>query len=66
MTGLKLRSVEELDALPDQAVVYDDENRVWQKWPYRVSGGAWFTPGVKDPFPPSEVALPARLLDDGL
>ncbi len=62
----RVRSREQLDALPTMAVIEDRENRVFQKWPHRVLGRAWYLPGMDRGFPSSEVALPARLLDDGL
>jgi hypothetical protein len=62
-----------LDALPDQAVVYDHDNQVWQKLSHREQGFAevgygyvWFQPGSVDGHQAGAVALPAYLLDDGL
>lgn len=59
-----VHSFVELDGMHDQAVVIDRDQRVWQK---DISyGSPWFTPGDTMGYPVDEIALPARLLDDGL
>jgi hypothetical protein len=68
-----IRTVDELDGLPNHAVVYDHNNEVWQKIHERDQGLAevgygyvWFRPGNTDGYLSGGVKLPARLLDDGL
>lgn len=67
------RRVDELDELPNYAVVYDHNNEVWQKIIERDQGFAevgygyvWFRPGNVNGHQSGGVELPARLLDDGL
>lgn len=62
-------TVDELDALPYFAVVYDHDNKTWQYLPpgaLQGRSGGWATPGVAGTFPVDDVCLPAYLLDDGL
>lgn len=66
-------SAAELDNLPNHAVIYDHNNQVWQKLverdngiPYIGFGFVWFQPGDVNGYLSKGVALPARLLDDGL
>lgn len=70
-----IRSIEELDALPNFAVVEDHTNQVWQKLPltlaqlranYHRPNCGWFKPGDEKVYTPVYVCRPARLLDDGL
>lgn len=63
------RCTKELDALPDQAIVYDSSCQVWQKLCYRDRhdvGFKWFKPGESVGYHALKIELPARLLDDGL
>lgn len=65
MSATYYRTVAELDALPDQAVIYDGDNMVWQKGHVGIESG-WLAPGTAEVWQASDIALPARLLDDGL
>ncbi len=63
---------EQLDKLPDQTVIYDNNNQVWQKHACHpvdtmsCASNAWYSPGSELPHLSCEIAFPARLLDDGL
>lgn len=66
------RNVKDLDALSSHAVLYDHNNQVWQKHhshpnaTMSTAGVAWYLPGSELPHESADIALPARLLDDGL
>jgi hypothetical protein len=69
--GTMIRSMEELDALPNFAVVEDRSNQVWQKLPltlaqlrenYHRPSRGWFKPGDEKVYTPAYVRRPARLL----
>lgn len=76
----KLGTIAELEALPDGAVIYDHNNRVWQHGIADLSSGqvnlstgtgAWKTTQLWVTFATyrveytKNIALPAWLLDDG-
>jgi hypothetical protein len=61
-----IRSTEQLDNLPSCAVVYDTSCQVWQKLGLETRSDAWYQPGLSSAFEPSDIELPACLLDDGL
>lgn len=65
MTLIYYRTVEELDKLPDQAVILDDFNTAWQKGHLGHFSG-WLRPGSDVVHQSADINLPARLLDDGL
>lgn len=60
-----IRNTDMLDELPTFAVVKSHNSQVYQKLPIPVGGG-WFKPGSAIEYWGREIALPARLLDDGL
>jgi hypothetical protein len=67
--AFRVRTRSELDDLPAGATVYDHNNQVWQKLrPGCMSHESlcWFQPGDGHGYHARKVALPARLLDDGL
>lgn len=71
-TREKFRRCEELDALPNHAVVIGNDQQVWQQLTERDQGFAevgygyvWFTPGDLDGCQSGAIELPAWLLDDG-
>lgn len=76
MSELILRTVDELDALPNRAVVCDGNCDVYQKQHLGPLhhlellnfgiASAWFLPGDPKPYPTTIIALPVHLLDDGL
>lgn len=73
MSRDKITTIDELDALPDGAVVYDHNCDVWQKLLTRDQGFAevgygyvWFKPGSVDGHQSGAIELSAWLLDDGL
>ncbi len=77
---IRIKTVEELEKLPDCATVLSyEEFKVFQKlttysgWPCRHAGKPafpfgtyWFTPGSVLAWDSEEIPLPAILLDDGL
>lgn len=68
-----IRTRQELDELPNYAVVYDYTCQVWQKIIEREQGidaigfgFIWFRPGDVNAMKSERIVLPARLVDDGL
>lgn len=58
----RIETVEQLDALPDRAVVLADNREVWSKNSGYYPGQPWWAAGSEIESPSTDIALPARLL----
>jgi 3-mercaptopyruvate sulfurtransferase SseA len=57
------RTVEELERVPDHAVLLDSRGMVWQRY---QRDSEWLTPGDDWGHGPNAIHLPAQLLHDGI
>jgi hypothetical protein len=57
-----IETVDQLDALPDGAVVLADNKAVWQKTSGWSPDEPWWVAGSSVESPSNDIALPARLL----